>query len=330
MNARIALDGHLPVLLTETVAALAPRPDGRYLDATFGGGGHARALVAASEPGGQVLALDADPDAVARGMALAARPEFQGRLLVAHANFADLAAVASQTGMAPLDGVLMDLGLSSFQVDQADRGFAFRFEGPLDMRFDPTQGQPAAVLVNELPEQDLANVLFTYGEEPKSRKIARAIARERQREPIATTAQLAKVVSAAVGGRRGKGTHPATRTFQALRIATNRELEALEAALNGAVAVLAPRGRLVVIAFHSLEDRLVKTFIQREAATCLCPPEQPVCTCQHQPRLRRVTRKAIRASPEEIAANPRSRSAVLRVAERLDDGADPARAQRSG
>jgi 16S rRNA (cytosine1402-N4)-methyltransferase len=214
--------GHAPVLAAEAIAALAPCSGGRYLDATFGGGGHTTLLLEASAPDGRVLALDADPDAVARGEALAAEPAHRGRLRVVHANFEDLGDVAVESGFTPLDGVLMDLGLSSFQLDTAGRGFAFRYEGPLDMRFDPERGLPASTLVNELPEAELADLIFQYGEEPKSRRIARAIARERQRAPITTTTWLAEIVSAAVGGRRGAETHPANRTYQALRIATNR------------------------------------------------------------------------------------------------------------
>ena len=311
--------GHRPVLLTEAVAALAPRPGGRYLDATFGGGGHAGAVLAASAPDGLVLALDADPDAVTRGPALAADPAVAGRLRVVHANFADLADVARRAGVVPLDGVLLDLGLSSFQLDAPERGFAFRFDGPLDMRFDPTGGVTASDLVATLPEADLADLFFRHGEEPRARRIAAAVVRERARAPIRSTARLAAVVEAAVGGRRGAPTHPATRTFQALRIAVNGELAALERALAGAVAVLAPGGRLAVIAFHSLEDRLVKRFVAAESAACVCPPAQPVCTCAVTPRLRKLPGGAIRPSPAEVAANPRSRSAVLRVAERLGE-----------
>jgi 16S rRNA (cytosine1402-N4)-methyltransferase len=313
--------GHQPVLLDEAVAALRPRPGGRYLDGTFGGGGHARALLAASAPDGIVLALDADPAAVARAEAMREEPGIGARLLPVQANFADLAAIAREQGVVPLDGVLLDLGLSSFQLDAPERGFAFRFEGPLDMRFDPTRGTPARDLVNELPERELADLIWRYGEEPGSRRIARAVAHERERAPIETTTRLARIVERALGGRRGRDIHPATRTFQALRIATNDELAALEEALAGAADVLAPGGRLAVIAFHSLEDRLVKQFMARESAACVCPPEMPVCVCGHRPRLTKVTRRAIRASEAEAAANPRARSAVLRVAERRGDAA---------
>jgi 16S rRNA (cytosine1402-N4)-methyltransferase len=316
--------GHQPVLLAEAVAALQPRAGGRYLDGTFGGGGHARALLAASAPNGIVLALDADAAAIGRAMALGAEPGIGERLVPVHANFADLASVARARGIVPLDGILLDLGLSSFQLDAPERGFAFRFAGPLDMRFDRDAGEPASELVNTLPERELADLIWRYGEEPGSRRVARAIVRERETAPIETTTQLAEVVSRALGGRRGRETHPATRTFQALRIATNAELAALEGALAGAIEVLAPGGRLAVIAFHSLEDRLVKRFIERESASCLCPPEVPVCICGHQPRLRKVTRRAIRPGETETEANPRARSATLRVAERLPAGASTA------
>jgi 16S rRNA (cytosine1402-N4)-methyltransferase len=310
---------HQPVLLGEVLQALQPHSGGRYVDGTFGGGGHTRALLQSSAPDGRVLAIDADPEAYARAQNLRQQPNVGDRLIPIHANFAELAATVRDRGFDPVEGVLLDLGLSSFQLDAPQRGFAFRFAGPLDMRFDPDTGAPASELVNTLPEQELADLIWTYGEEPGSRRIARAIVRERARAPITTTAHLAETVARAIGGRRGRDTHPATRTFQALRIATNAELQALDAALAGAVDVLAPGGRLAVIAFHSLEDRLVKRFIERESSTCLCPPELPVCVCGHQPRLRRITRRAIRPSDAEVAANPRARSAVLRVAERLPD-----------
>lgn len=312
---------HRPVLLEQAIAALQPRAGGRYLDATFGGGGHTRALLEASAPDGTVLALDADPAAIERGAALQVqhKPGIGARLTMAQANFAELATVAREHGVAPLDGILFDLGLSSFQLDEPERGFAFRTEGPLDMRFDPERGRPARDLVNTLSERELADLIWRYGEEPGSRRIARAVVWEREREPIATTTRLAEIVSRAVGGRRGRDTHPATRTFQALRIATNDELAALDAALTGAVEVLAPGGRLAVIAFHSLEDRIVKRFIERESAACVCPPEIPVCVCAHQPRLRKTTRRAVRPEAAETDANPRARSAILRVAERVTE-----------
>jgi len=303
-------------MLAEVVDALAPRGDGRYIDGTFGGGGHTSALLNASAPGGLVLALDADEQAVTRGEQLARETSYVGRLRVRRANFADLRDIATAEDFVPVDGVLLDLGLSSFQLDQAGRGFAFRLEGPLDMRFDQSHGATAADLVNTRSEAELADLLYRFGEEPRSRRIARAIARERERGPIVTTTALAALVSDAVGGRRGSDTHPATRTFQALRIAINAELDALESALAAAVEILAPTGRLAIVSFHSLEDRIVKRFIERERVSCVCPPRQPICTCVQQPRLRKLSR-AIRPTAAEIAANPRARSATLRVAERL-------------
>jgi 16S rRNA (cytosine1402-N4)-methyltransferase len=324
-SSSVPVVGHAPVLLDEAIASLQPHGGGRYLDGTFGGGGHTRALLAASACEGFVLARDAVPAAFERARVMQAEPAIGGRLLVARANFADLAAVARDEGVAPLDGILLDLGLSSFQLDAPERGFAFRFEGPLDMRFDPERGSPATELVNTLPERELADLIWRLGEEPASRRIARAIVREREEHPIETTGRLAEIVARAAGGRRGRDTHPATRTFQALRIATNQELPALETALASALEVLAPGGRLAVIAFHSLEDRLVKRFIERESAACVCPPGLPVCICGHTPRLRKVTRRAIRPGAAEMAANPRARSAVLRVAEHLADASPESR-----
>ncbi len=307
---------HEPVLLAEVLHYLAPAPGGRYIDATFGGGGHARAILEASAPGGRLLAIDADPAAVARAEALAAR--YPGRLVPCHGNFRDLARLARRHGFDPADGILFDLGLSSDQLADPARGFSFQQPGPLDMRFDPTQGQSAAVIVNTWSEDELAELFWRFGEEPRARAIARAIVAERAREPIETTTQLAQLVERVVGRRRER-IHPATRVFQALRIAVNRELEVLEPALEQAVELLRPGGRLVVIAFHSLEDRIVKQFFRREAAQCICPPGTPVCVCGHVPRLRVLTPRAVRPSAEEVARNPRSRSARLRAAERVEE-----------
>lgn len=308
-------DGHVTVLLHEAVEALAPRQGGVYIDGTFGGGGHTTLLL--HELGGHavVYTVDADPDAIARAEALAASPMGVGVTPV-HANFRDLDKAMAERGIFGVDGILLDLGLSSFQLDQADRGFAFRFDGPLDMRFDPTRGPSAADLVNTLEAEELARILWQFGEESNSRRIARAIVSRRERAPIGTTTELAALVEGAVGGRRGKLIHPATKTFQALRIAVNEELVALERVLDTAVELLRPGGRLVVISFHSLEDRMVKQMIARESLTCICPPEQPVCTCDHSPRLKRIG-KPVRPSKKEIALNPRSRSAIMRVAERI-------------
>jgi 16S rRNA (cytosine1402-N4)-methyltransferase len=306
---------HAPVLLDEALHFLAPHSGGRYIDATFGGGGHSRAILEQSAPDGQLLALDADPEAIKRAKRLA--EQFPGRLQASHGNFRDIARLAKENDFTSVDGILMDLGLSSFQLDQPERGFAFRYAAPLDMRFDRQHGMSAAEIVNTWDEVDLARVIFEYGEETRSRSIARAIVAERDREPIATTDRLASVVERAVGGRRGRAIHPATRTFQALRIAVNDELQALREGLAGAVDLLASGGRLVVISFHSLEDRIVKNFVRDEATDCICPPGTPVCVCGHHARLRILTRKVVQPSAAEEARNPRSRSAKLRAAERL-------------
>ncbi|MBX3071199.1 MAG: 16S rRNA (cytosine(1402)-N(4))-methyltransferase RsmH [Thermomicrobiales bacterium] len=307
---------HLPVLLNEAVDALAPRDGGRYIDGTFGGGGHTRSILDRSAPGGQVLAFDRDPEAIERARQLSQTPSYQDRLAFVHASFGELRTIAPSFGFAPADGILLDLGLSSFQLDAPGRGFAFGLDGPLDMRFDTSTGPSAADLVNTLDEEEIARIIWQFGEDRNSRRIAAAIMRARSSAPIETTPRLASIVEQAVGGRRGAPTHPATRTFQALRIAVNEELETLASVLPDAVATLAPGGRLVVIAFHSLEDRIVKQFLKRESTQCLCPPEQPVCTCRHEASLALVG-KAIKSGHDEIARNPRSRSAIMRVATRL-------------
>lgn len=303
---------HVPVLTDEVVAGLQVRPGGRYLDATLGAGGHTASILHASAPDGLVLGLDADPEAIAfAGQVL--RP-FGDRVIMQVANFRNLATVIADLGFEFFDGVLMDLGFSSRQLADARRGFSFMHDGPLDMRMDPGQEQTAADLVNQVPEAELADLLWKYGEERHSRRIAGAIVRAR---PISSTGQLAELVARARGQR--EKIHPATRTFQALRIAVNSELENLSQALPQARNVLCPGGRLAVIAFHSLEDRVVKRFCQQEARDCICPPEIPICVCQHRATLRVVSRKPIRPSDKEVTANPRSRSARLRIAERLSN-----------
>ncbi len=305
---------HVPVLYDEVLAGLDVRPGQRYIDGTLGAGGHAAGILAASAPDGQLLGLDADPEAAEFARKILA--PFGERLIVRVANFRRLSKVAEPLGFGQVAGILLDLGFSSRQLADAGRGFSFSLEGPLDMRLNPTQGQSAAELVNDLPEAELADVLWRYGEERHSRRIARAIVAAR---PLETTGQLADVVARTIG-RREK-IHPATRTFQALRIAVNEELEALAEALPQARDLLQPGGRLAVIAFHSLEDRLVKRFFRRQAQDCICPPELPVCSCEHRATLRIVTRKPIRPAADEIEQNPRSRSARLRIAQRLDETA---------
>jgi len=258
-----------------------------------------------------LLAMDADPEA-ARAAQEVLRP-FGSRLIIQVANFRHLAQYSTKSGFDQVDGILMDLGLSSLQLADGARGFSFSREGPLDMRFDPGQGEPAAALVNGLTEVELASLLWRFGEERQARRLAKAIVAAR---PINTTDELAAVCARIVGWR--EKIHPATRTFQALRIAVNDELSSLAEALPQARGLLAPGGRLVVISFHSLEDRLVKRFLVREASDCICPPEAPICTCGHRATMRIVTRRPIRPSTEEQGRNPRSRSARMRIGERLD------------
>ncbi|HHN94253.1 MAG TPA: 16S rRNA (cytosine(1402)-N(4))-methyltransferase RsmH, partial [Anaerolineae bacterium] len=296
---------HIPVFLQVVLDGLRVRPGGRYVDGTVGGGGHAAHILELSAPDGRLLGLDRDAEAVA--VARSRLAGYADRVTLLHASFDRLAEVARAQGFVPVDGVLFDLGLSSLQLADPARGFSFSADGPLDMRFDPDSGgETAADLVNRLPGAELAALLRRYGEEPQARRIAEAIVAAR---PLHTTGELAAVVEQAVGGRRGRRIHPATRTFQALRIAVNDELATIERALPQAVEILAPGGRLVVIAFHSLEDRLVKRFMRRESRDCICPPETPVCVCGHRATLRAVTRKPLRPSAEEVAANPRARSA---------------------
>ncbi|HOU14496.1 MAG TPA: 16S rRNA (cytosine(1402)-N(4))-methyltransferase RsmH [Anaerolineae bacterium] len=307
------LTRHVPVLVHEVLAGLNIKPGGCYLDATVGGGGHAVAILEAAGPDGRLLGLDRDPEAAARAATRLQR--FGAQAQVIHTSYAHLREVLSSAGMSSLDGALFDLGFSSWQVDDPTRGFAFRVDGPLDMRFNPGSDEPtAADLVNRLPEAELVGLLRRYGEEPHSRRIAQAIVAAR---PIRSTGRLADVIVAAVGRSKKEKIHPATRTFQALRIAVNRELDTLEQALPQAVTALRPGGRLAIITFHSLEDRIVKHFLKQEERGCICPPEVPVCTCGRQPTLHIVTRKPLVPSAAEIAANPRSRSAKLRVAEKL-------------
>ncbi len=305
------------------LAGLRPRPGGKYIDGTLGAGGHAAGLLELSSPDGRLLGLDRDPAALEVARANLAR--FGDRVTVVQSSYTRMADVAR--GFAPVDGILLDLGLSSLQLDDPARGFAFQTDGPLDMRFDPDAELTAAEIVNEWPLDELADIFFKYGEERHSRRIARAIGAAR---PLQTTWQLAEVVAKAVGGRKGARIHPATRTFQALRIAVNGELEAVETVLPAALSLLKPGGRLAVIAFHSLEDRLVKNFFRWQARgpsagsgrgdPSLHAPPLPAgreALRQFEPSLREVTRKPIEAAEEEIARNPRARSAKLRIAEKL-------------
>ena len=324
---------HRPVLLQEAIAGLAVRPGGRYIDGTLGGAGHTAALLEAGA--GHVLGLDQDPAALEAASRRLSKE--QAKVTLVHGNFRDIDTIARAHGFEPVAGVLLDIGVSSHQLDVPERGFSFGAAAPLDMRMNPASGPTAADLVNGLSEDELADVIFRFGEERASRRIARRIVERRRSAPIQTTTELAEIVKQ-VAGSKGMRIHPATRTFQALRIAVNDELGALEDALPAATSLLEPGGRLAVITFHSLEDRIVKQFMQRETAVCMLPPRTFAEACPHlvdrgagprsciylhqrdcdyAPRLRPVVPKPQVASDVEIAANPRSRSAKLRLAERL-------------
>jgi 16S rRNA (cytosine1402-N4)-methyltransferase len=298
-------------MVDQVLRALAIQPGGRYVDCTVGGGGHAEAILEAASPGGLLLGIDADPRALQTARSRLAR--FGDAVLLVEANFRDVQAICRSRGFAPVHGVLFDLGLSSLQLAEEGRGFSFQAEAPLDMRFSPQQAVTAADIVNTYSEEALADLLWRYGQELHSRRIARRIARDR---PLTTTTQLAETVEKAVG-HRYRRLHPATRTFQALRIAVNQELDNLAVALEESLDLLGHGGRLVVISFHSLEASIVKNFFRQESRDCICPPNVPVCVCDHKAHLKLATRAAVRPAPAEVAANPRSRSARLRAAERL-------------
>jgi len=317
MSPKLATSSHVPVLLEETMKALAVQPGGRYIDCTVDGGGHALAILERSSPGGQLLGIDADPEAIKA--ARAKLEAYRKAILLVNENFANLQAICIKYDFFPVHGILFDLGLSSLQLNGNGRGFSFQHDAPLDMRFNPSQDTTAADIVNNSSEAELSHLIRTYGEESHSRRIAQYILRER---PIRSTLHLAWTVERAVGRRRGR-IHPATKTFQALRIVVNRELENLETALKQTIEFLGFEGRLVVISYHSLEDRIVKRFMQQEARGCICPPDAPVCVCGRKPRLKLINKRVITPSEAEIRLNPRSRSARLRAAERLvnqDDG----------
>ena len=306
---------HEPVLLAEVLAQLDPREGDRFLDGTVGGGGHAEAILDRSAPDGRLLGLDVDPAALAEAHRVLSR--FGDRAVLAQGNFALCDVLARGHGFDQLDGVLFDLGLSSIQLADAQRGFSFRAEGPLDMRADPGLPVTAADIVNSWDQNDLRDVFARYGEEPEAARIAAAIVRRRTREPFLTADDLGRFVFGVKQQKRRGGSDPATRVFQALRIAVNDELANLEKGLVAAMSVLRPGGRLAVIAFQSLEDRMVKQFFARESRDCICPPHLPTCVCGHRAGLRVVTRRPLRADSAEAARNPRARSAVLRAAEKI-------------
>ncbi len=315
---------HVPVMLEEVLKFLRPAPGGRYIDGTLGGGGHTEAILERSAPDGKVLGIDTDVQALARVRERLAESVSSGRLVLAHGNFAELARIVNEAGFVSVQGILLDLGFSSHQMDNPERGFSFGTDGPLDMRLDQSQEMSAADLVNSASERELADIIWRYGEETRSRQIAKRIVRERAKGAITHTAQLARLAAAGVPFKPG-AIHPATKTFQALRIAVNHELERLEAVLPQMLDVLSTSGgdetdgkqagRIVIISFHSLEDRIVKEFMRREARDCICPPHVPVCVCGHKARLRLLTTKPVIPAAEEVIANPRARSAKLRAAE---------------
>jgi 16S rRNA (cytosine1402-N4)-methyltransferase len=311
------VNSHRSVLLAEAVAALAVKPDGCYVDATFGRGGHSREILSQLGPRGRLLALDRDPAAVA-----VAREISDARFAIAHAAFSELRQTIEQLGMPPPDGVLLDLGVSSPQLDDASRGMSFRFDAPLDMRMDTSKGETAADFLARADEREIEEVIRDYGEERFAHAIAKALVAARREHSITGTRQLAALVEAAVRTRE-PGQHPATRSFQALRIFVNRELEELSLVLPQCVAELAAGGRLVVISFHSLEDRIVKRFMRDEATPRQPPKGVPVRAADLPAPILNLVGKAVRPSTAEVAANPRARSAVMRVAEKLESAAGP-------
>jgi 16S rRNA (cytosine1402-N4)-methyltransferase len=312
-------EGHLPVLVDEVLASLDVRAGSSVVDCTVGGGGHAGRLLEATSPDGRLLGLDADRAAISEATRVLAR--YGDRVVLRHANFESIYDVAHGTGFVPVDGALFDLGLSSYQLADPRRGFSFAADAPPDMRFDETSGLSALELIDRSSERELAGVIASFGEERRAGRIAKAILAARAEGRLMTAADLANVVAAAAPARRGGADagriHPATRTFQALRVAVNREIEVLSAGLAGALAALRPGGRLAVISYHSLEDRIVKRFVARESRDCVEEPMPPVCTCGHRAQLRPITKGVITAGPDEVRRNRRARSAKLRVAEKL-------------
>ena len=303
---------HLPVMVPEVLEYLMVQEGGRYLDATCGEGGHARAILNASSPSGQLLGLDADRESLM--VAERRMEEFGKRFFTENTNFRKVRAIALEKDFIPLHGVLFDLGVSSLQLEEEPRGFSFKRPEPLDMRFSISQKLTAADIINEFDEEEIADIIYQFGEERAARRIARAIVRNR---PISNSLELSEIVEKASSKRGGYRIHPSTKTFQALRIAVNDELTALETALEQATSLLGQSGRLVVISYHSLEDRIVKSFIKREMSNCYCPAGTSVCRCGHSATLKRVTPRPLTPTPAELKANRRSRSAKLRVAERV-------------
>jgi len=312
MSVAMSIPVHVPVLPDEVITALQPHSGGYFVDCTVGLGGHAAAILERISPTGRLLGIDADPQTIR--ISQDKLSDYGEAVTLVNDNFVNLEAICKEYQFHPVDGILFDLGVSSLQLDTAERGFSFHLDAPLNMRFNPEQGLTASDIVNRFSEQELAKLIERYGEERHSRRVARQIVHNR---PIATTVQLAHLVEQVLGGKRAR-IHPATRTFMALRIAVNSELQNLELALKQTPNLLRPGGRLAVISYHSLEDRIVKQFMRYAASSCLCPPRTVVCRCGHVPTLKLISRKVIKPTSLEIESNPRSRSARLRIAERLN------------
>ncbi len=307
---------HTPVLLDETLEYLNPRQDGIYIDGTLGGAGHSIEILKRIVPGGMLVGIDQDPNAT--GASKKRLEAYKDNVIIIRGNFRDLKEIANENGFKKVDGVLLDIGVSSHQLDEGERGFSYMNDGPLDMRMDTDSGHDASYIVNNSEERELVRILRDYGEEKWAARIARFIIEERKKGEIDTTFKLVNIVKKAIpAAARREGGHPAKRTFQALRIAVNDELGALEQAVVSAAEILKPGGRLVVITFHSLEDRIVKTLFNNMERPCTCPPQLPVCVCGKEPILRVLTKKPVTAGEEELSVNTRAKSAKLRAAERV-------------
>ncbi|MBR6823705.1 MAG: 16S rRNA (cytosine(1402)-N(4))-methyltransferase RsmH [Firmicutes bacterium] len=307
---------HIPVLAQQVLDVLQPAPGKLFLDGTVGGGGHSSLLLAASAPDGFLLGLDQDDEALAEATRRLA--PYQGRYRLIRSNFADMAAAAAEAGLSGFDGILLDIGVSSHQLDAPERGFSFHNDAPLDMRMDRRMPLSAADVVNTYSEDELTDIFYRYGEENWSRRIAKFIVEQREKKPLATTLELAELIKRAIpAAKREKDQHPAKRVFQALRIEVNQELSVLTKGMEAALQLLKPGGRLAVISFHSLEDRIVKEMFRDWATGCICPPKQPICTCKHQAQVKVLTRKPLLATPQELEENYRAHSAKLRAVEKL-------------
>ena len=308
---------HTSVLLEETIEGLQIRPDGIYVDGTLGGGGHS-SRIAGQLSGGRLIGIDQDGDAIAAAGARLA--PCKDRVTLVRNNYCNMPVVLEQLGVAGADGIVLDLGVSSYQLDNGERGFSYQNDAPLDMRMDRRQTLTARTIVNEYPEMELYRIIRDYGEDKFAKNIAKHIVSERQKKPVETTGELSEIIRGAIPAKmREKGGHPAKRTFQAIRIACNRELEVLENSLDGLIGLLNPKGRLCIITFHSLEDRIVKAAFRKNENPCTCPPEFPVCVCGKKSRGTVITRKPIVPSQEEQESNPRSKSAKLRIFEKAEE-----------